>query len=63
MHLFCGGYGGGVCDAGVLSGHPAVPGKPAHSLQVYVSLIKIKMSEGQPCTKSTFINFSLPAEG
>lgn len=32
----------------------AVLGKPACSVQVYVSLIKIKMSEGQRCTKSQF---------
>lgn len=37
-----------------LSGRPAVLGRPACSVQVYVSLIKIKMSEGQRCTKSHF---------
>lgn len=33
---------------------PAVSGRPARSVQVSVSLIKIKMSEGQRCTKSHF---------
>lgn len=37
-----------------LPGRPAVPGRPARSVQVSVSLIKIKMSEGQRCTKSHF---------
>lgn len=37
-----------------LSWRLAVPGSPASSMEVYVSLIKIKMSEGQRCTKSYF---------
>ena len=53
--LFCGGWGCWPSSATrPLPGHPAVPGRPACLVQVYVSLIKIKMSEGQRCTKSHF---------